>query len=75
MKITKTIFFTCCFVLMTATSVVAAPAPPQPQQAASGPPPPPGAPIDQNLTVLAVCALIFGVYAIRRYNFIKKASI
>ncbi|WP_426483668.1 hypothetical protein [Flavobacterium sp. 2] len=87
MKITKTIFFACCFVLMTVMSVMAAPTPPQPPQSAArsaattadddddGPPAPPGVPIDQKIFILAGCALIFGIYVIRRYDSIKKASI
>ena len=57
---------------MTVSNVLAAPAPSAP---ATTPPPPPGGPIDQNLAVLAGCAVLFGVYAIRRYNLTKKASI
>lgn len=52
------------------------PEPPQSaRSAAAKPPKPPGSPIDQNLIVLAGCALLFGIYAIRRYNYTKKASI
>ena len=85
MKITKTIFFAICFVLISISSVLANNPPaalPHPQNRSAGAaadnagiPGPPGAPIDQNLIVLAGCAVLFGTYAIRRYNVIKKASI
>ncbi|KAF2512122.1 hypothetical protein EYY60_07690 [Flavobacterium zhairuonense] len=73
MKIKKSIFFAVCIVLMTVSSILAAPSSmPVPQQ--SGPPPPPPGPIDENLAVLMGCAILFGIYAIRRYNLTKKAS-
>ncbi|MDQ6471416.1 hypothetical protein RB619_12240 [Flavobacterium sp. LHD-80] len=73
MKIKKTIFLTFCVALMSVSSILAfqttAPDPP------TKPDKPPGSPIDQNLFILAGCAVLFGVYAIRRYDFIKKDSI
>ncbi|TDO98487.1 hypothetical protein [Flavobacterium sp. 245] len=82
MKIKKTIFCS-YFVLLTVSNAIAKPAPPKPearmsttaQASAAGPDLPPGAPIDQNLFVLTGCAVLFGIYAIRRYDFIKKDSI
>ena len=74
MKITKILFLVFFITLINVSSVLAvtpAQAPPQPQAA---PPPPPGGAIDQNLMVLLVIALFFGIYSIYKYNDIKKAS-
>lgn len=69
---------------MTISNVMAKQTPPSPGNgatartattSASGPILPPGVAIDQNLIILAGCAVLFGIYAIRRYDFIKKDSI
>ncbi|KAF2335651.1 hypothetical protein [Flavobacterium daemonense] len=83
MKIKKTIFFAFCFTLMSTSVLLANPDLPEPPaqaargtaQTASAPPPPPPGAIDQNLFLLGTCALLFGLYAIRKYDFIKKDSI
>ncbi|SDZ46869.1 hypothetical protein SAMN05444397_107118 [Flavobacterium aquidurense] len=45
------------------------------QTNADSPDLPPGAPIDQGLFILTGFAVLFGIYAIRKYDFIKKASV
>ena len=39
------------------------------------PPPPPGLPIDENLYVLLVIAVLFGIYIIYRHNLKTKTPI
>jgi hypothetical protein len=77
MKTAKTFFLVLFITLINASSVLAGQTPPAPaaQAAALGPEPPPESPIDQNLIILLVVALFFGMYTIYRYNLIKKASI
>ncbi|MDD5149671.1 MAG: hypothetical protein PHC28_04230 [Flavobacterium sp.] len=48
-----------------------APSPPSP--GAKRPPPPPGLPIDENLYIVFIIALLFGIYIIYKYQLkIKK---
>ncbi|MBF4517325.1 hypothetical protein IRZ71_13255 [Flavobacterium sp. ANB] len=76
MKIAKTFFLVLFITLINVSSVLAGPNPPAPTaRAAAGPPPPPDSPIDQNLIILLVVAVFFGMYTIYKYNLIKKASI
>ncbi|SHL81880.1 hypothetical protein [Flavobacterium chilense] len=71
------IFFVTIFLTLINVSIAsAAPAtpPPAPMAAAAPPPPPPGGAIDQNLILLLICALLFGMYTIYKYNLKRKAS-
>ncbi|TDO84193.1 hypothetical protein EV143_101639 [Flavobacterium chryseum] len=72
MKIAKTFFLVLFITLINVSSVLANPTPPAP---AAPPPPPVGGAIDQNVVILLISALFFGMYTIYRYNLIKKASI
>jgi len=77
MKIVKNFILVCFITLINISSVLAKQAPPEPLangRASALPPEPPGAPIDQNLIVLTLAALLFGIYSIYRYNLNKKAS-
>ena len=57
-------------------NVFAAPDPPMPNGRNQGtPPPPPGLPIDENLPVLLIIAILFGMYIIYNQNLKIKKSI
>lgn len=71
MKIAKTFFLVLFITLINVSSVLAG-SPPAPT---AKPLPPPTTPIDQNLIILLVISLFFGMYTIYKYNLIKKASI
>ncbi|MBS7231663.1 hypothetical protein KHA90_11565 [Flavobacterium psychroterrae] len=78
MKI-KTVFFVLFLTLLNLSSIIAAPAaePPVPMSVNNDPPPlnPPTSDINQNIMLLLVCALIFGIHTIYKYNLKRKASI
>ena len=66
----KTIINTFFVLIVYFTSVVkifAAPNPPPPNNG-KGPPPPPGLPIDENISVLLISAVLFGIYVIFKHN-------
>lgn len=79
MKIAKTFYLVLFITLINVSSVLAGqsspPSPPAAARAADVPEPPPGTPIDQNLIILLIVALFFGMYTIYTYNSLKKASI
>jgi hypothetical protein len=75
MKIAKTVLLTLLITLINVSSVLAGQPVGPPAPRAAGIPPPPGGAIDQNLMILLVAALFFGIYTIYRYNINKKASI
>lgn len=67
------IFFVTIFLTLINVSIgSAAPAaaPPAPMAI----PPPPKGDINQNLILLLICALLFGMYTIYKYNLKRKAS-
>lgn len=77
MKI-KTVFLVIFLTLLNLSSIFAAPvtAPPAPMSANGVVAPnPPTSDINQNIVLLLVCALIFGMHTIYKYNLKKKASI
>ncbi|HSN49200.1 MAG TPA: hypothetical protein VLR29_10610 [Flavobacterium sp.] len=51
----------------------AAPKPPPPDY--KKPPPPPGLPIDENISVLVIMAILLGFYIIYKYHLKTKAPI
>jgi len=61
-----------CFVvlLLPCVCVFAAPDPPAPGL----PPPPPGTPINDSVWILIILSISLGLYNIRKYKTIKKAS-
>lgn len=72
MKIIKIVILTFCLTLFNAWDIFAqATDPPEPWI----PPEPPGSPIDQDLFVLVLLALFFGIYIIYKNNYTKKASV
>jgi len=73
MKIIKTIFVAIFLTLINVSAVMAA-TPPAPMAPSAVPPPPPGGAIDQNLFLLLIVALFFGVYTIYTYTIKRKAS-
>ena len=74
MKIIKTIFVAIFLTLINLSAAIAA-TPPAPMAPSAVPPPPPGGAIDQNLFLLLIAALSFGLYTIYKYNIKRKASI
>lgn len=82
MKVTRTIFVAFCLALCSVNSAMAQqnqlPEPPDTAARTSGAsttakvPNPPGSPIDDNLLILTMCALVLGTVVIYRN---KKASI
>jgi len=70
MKKSKIVFLTFCLTLINVWRAVAQD-PPEPWI----PPGPPGSPIDQDLFVLVLLALFFGIYIIYKNNYTKKASV
>lgn len=66
-------FFVLIITLFGVIDAFAAPSPPMP--GAKKPPPPPGLPIDDNILVLFVIAMLFGIYIICRYQLKTKAPI
>jgi len=59
--------------LLGVTIAFAAPKPPPPNY--KKPPSPPGLPIDENISVLVIMALLFGIYMIYRHQLKTKAPI
>ena len=79
MKVTKTIFVAFCLALFSVNIAMAEEHElPEPDAAASTsaakPPNPPGVPIDNNLLILTMGALVLGTVVIYK-NEIKKASV
>lgn len=74
MKIISQRFLIVVLVLLGSISAFAAPSPPSPPSAQRIPPPPPDPPlpIDENLMLLFVAALLFGIYSIYKYRLKQK---
>ena len=62
-------------VLFLFSAVVYAEDPPIPCEDPDCPPPPPPLPIDENLMLLLIAGVLFGVYVIYKYKFKTKASV
>jgi hypothetical protein len=67
----KLLFVTIC--LFGVTIAFAAPNPPAPTH--KKPPSPPGLSIDENVLVIVIMAILFGIYMIYRYQLKTKAPI
>lgn len=70
MKVVKRVFFSMIlFMLCFFNAVAKNPPPPSSNAKMTAPPPPtpPGLPIDENILILMLVALLFGIYII--YNF------
>jgi hypothetical protein len=70
MKIIANRFFVTMVCLLGALSAFAAPPPPTPN--GKRPPPPPGLPIDENLFIVLLLAVLFGIYMIYKYQLKTK---
>jgi hypothetical protein len=66
MKIIANKFFITTLFLLGSFVLFATPKPPPPNF--KKPPPPPGLPIDENLYVLILIAVLFGIYFIYNHN-------
>lgn len=64
------IIMICLFGVLEAS---ATPSPPSP--GARKPPPPPGLPIDENLYIVFIIALLLGIYIIYKYQLKQKTPI
>jgi hypothetical protein len=67
----KLLFVTIC--LFGVTIAFASPRPPAPGY--KKPPSPPGLPIDENISILIILAILFGIYIIYKYQLKTKAPI
>lgn len=74
MKTIVTSFFIIVVCLLGVSDTFAAPHPPLPNNGKK-PPPPPGLSIDDNLYVVFILALLFGIYIIYSYNLKTKTPI
>lgn len=73
MKTVVNNFFIIAMYFFGMFDVFSAPHPPMPN--GKKPPPPPGLPIDENLYLLLVVGLFFGIYIIYKYQLNSKTSI
>jgi hypothetical protein len=76
MKTLKNLFFAFCLTVMNFSIVLAQGSGNPAAPSEGGAPPPDGedVPIDQGLAILLICGLLFGIFAIYKYNLNKKAS-
>jgi hypothetical protein len=65
-------FFVLIIVFFGIANAYSAPDPPSPKRI---PPPPPGLPIDENVFVLVITAILLGAYVFYKYHLKAKASI
>lgn len=72
MKIIANKFFINLICLLGVSVVFAGPTPPSPNH--KKPPPPPGLPIDGNLYIIVLLAILFGIYIIYRHNLKTKKT-
>jgi hypothetical protein len=66
MKIIANKFFINLICLLGVSLAFAGPNPPAPTH--KRPPPPPGLPIDENIFIIVLFAILFGIYIIYRHN-------
>jgi hypothetical protein len=70
MKIIANRFFVTMIYLLGVSIAFAKPYPPSPGY--KRPPPPPGLPIDENLFIVLILAVLFGIYVIYKYQLKTK---
>jgi len=70
MKIIANKFFMTTLFLLGSFVLFAGPTPPPPNF--KKPPPPPGLPIDENILILIIIAILFGIYIIYNHNIKAK---
>lgn len=68
-------FFVLMVTLFGVMGVFAASHPPSPGARTNNEPPPPGFPIDDDIFVLVIVAILFGIYIICRHQLKTKALI
>jgi hypothetical protein len=73
MKIVVSKFLILVVFLLGILDAFSAPGPPMPN--GKKPPPPPGLPIDENLIVLFLIAILFGIYIIYNHKLKTKTPI
>ena len=73
MKIIANKFFFVVLCLFGITLAFAGPKPPSP--AYKKPPSPPGLPIDENISILIIMAILFGIYIIYKFQLKTKAPV
>lgn len=73
MKIIANKLFIVVIYLLGVSNAFAAPHPPPPT--GKKPPPPPGLPIDENILILLIIAVLFGIYIIYNYHIKTKTPI
>jgi hypothetical protein len=75
MKVIKKVFFTKILFMLGVFDALAD-GPPAPSPTGRRlPPPPPGLPIDENIFVLMMTAILFGIYIIYRFKLKTKTPI
>jgi len=74
MRIILNKFFALMIYLLSISNALAAPHPPPPNNGKK-PPPPPGLAIDDNLFILLILAVLFGIYIIYIYKLKTKTPI
>ena len=73
MKIIANKLFITVMYFISILNAFAVPHPPPPT--GKRPPPPPGLPIDENILILVMMAVLFGIYIIYNYNAKAKTPI
>ena len=73
MKVIAKKYFIMMIYLLGISNAFAANHPPPPTF--KKPPPPPGLPIDENILILVMFAVLFGIYNIYKYNIKTKTPI
>lgn len=73
----KTVSFRITILCLFLNAMVysAPPPPPPPPAPTDGPPPPLGFPIDENIMVVVVLAVIFGLYIVYKHHLKQKTPI
>lgn len=72
MKVSRDNFFLTIVFLLGFVSVHAAKTPPEPTEKSAAPIAPPGTPIDSELIMLFVLALLYGLYILHKHYFKTK---
>ena len=75
MKFFKIVFFSVMIFVLGIFNAFAADIVPPSPTARRKPPPPPGLPIDENILILMLVALLFGIYIIYRFKLKQKTPI
>ncbi|MFV8374829.1 hypothetical protein [Flavobacterium sp. LB1P62] len=74
MRLIEKVFFTITLFILGIFNVLAD-GPPAPSPTGRKPPPPPGLPIDENIFILMIIAVLFGIYIICSFKLKTKTPI